>query len=264
MEGNKACADCDSPSPKWASANIGILICIKCSGIHRSLGTTISFVRSLDMDKWTDEEVKGMKTRTNAEINEIYEYSVPDSYKKPNEESSMQERDIYIKAKYKDLLFKKDKNKIKKGPVSLPLRSLSLSSSSSSSEGKSIGSGEIITHGILFIVLVEGKNLIKADLLSDSDPFCVFTNGRQTVTSKVVQDSCNPNWRNEQLSLSLENLSRPISLKVWDKDPVGQDFLGGAEINLQSLNLTDDPKDVWIPLDKQGSIHIKLSYQFLM
>ncbi|BAH93623.1 Os06g0609450 [Oryza sativa Japonica Group] len=41
---NRICADCSSPDPKWASANIGVFICLKCSGIHRSLGTHISKV----------------------------------------------------------------------------------------------------------------------------------------------------------------------------------------------------------------------------
>ncbi|CAH8385813.1 unnamed protein product [Eruca vesicaria subsp. sativa] len=39
---NRVCADCGAPDPKWASANIGVFICLKCCGVHRSLGTHIS------------------------------------------------------------------------------------------------------------------------------------------------------------------------------------------------------------------------------
>lgn len=39
-----------SPDPTWASLNLGALICIECSGIHRNLGTHLSRVRSLDLD----------------------------------------------------------------------------------------------------------------------------------------------------------------------------------------------------------------------
>ncbi|KAL0354978.1 UNVERIFIED_CONTAM: ADP-ribosylation factor GTPase-activating protein AGD1 [Sesamum radiatum] len=39
MPGNDKCADCGAPEPDWASLNLGILICIECSGIHRNLGT---------------------------------------------------------------------------------------------------------------------------------------------------------------------------------------------------------------------------------
>lgn len=38
--------------PEWASLNLGILMCIECSGIHRNLGSHISKVRSLGLDDW--------------------------------------------------------------------------------------------------------------------------------------------------------------------------------------------------------------------
>ncbi|RRT41738.1 hypothetical protein B296_00048946 [Ensete ventricosum] len=40
--GNDICADCAAPEPDWASLNLGILLCIECSGVHRNLGVHIS------------------------------------------------------------------------------------------------------------------------------------------------------------------------------------------------------------------------------
>lgn len=38
--------------PEWASVNLGVLMCIECSGIHRNLGSHISKIRSLGLDDW--------------------------------------------------------------------------------------------------------------------------------------------------------------------------------------------------------------------
>lgn len=45
---NSACADCGKRKPEWVSLNLGILVCLECSGVHRSLGTHVSKVRLAD------------------------------------------------------------------------------------------------------------------------------------------------------------------------------------------------------------------------
>nr|CAH7721960.1 unnamed protein product [Callosobruchus chinensis] len=52
VPGNGCCVDCDATNPDWASLNLGVLMCIECSGIHRNLGSHISRVRSMDLDDW--------------------------------------------------------------------------------------------------------------------------------------------------------------------------------------------------------------------
>jgi hypothetical protein len=44
MEANTICADCDNPNPDWVSLNLGVLLCIECSAVHRSLGVHVSKV----------------------------------------------------------------------------------------------------------------------------------------------------------------------------------------------------------------------------
>lgn len=63
VPGNRACADCGNQDAKWASINLGVVVCIECSGAHRSLGVHISKVRSLTMDDLTDNQKGGMIRR---------------------------------------------------------------------------------------------------------------------------------------------------------------------------------------------------------
>lgn len=41
---NTTCADCGMAAPDWVSLNLGILVCLQCSGVHRSLGVHVSKV----------------------------------------------------------------------------------------------------------------------------------------------------------------------------------------------------------------------------
>lgn len=36
----------------------GVFLCIRCSGIHRSMGTHISKVKSIDLDAWTPVQLE--------------------------------------------------------------------------------------------------------------------------------------------------------------------------------------------------------------
>ncbi|KAI0984965.1 hypothetical protein GJ496_010523 [Pomphorhynchus laevis] len=73
LAGNHICADCSAPDPEWASINLGILVCIDCSGSHRDLGTHISRIRSLDLDIWNEELQTIMKSFGNQFANRIWE-----------------------------------------------------------------------------------------------------------------------------------------------------------------------------------------------
>ena len=69
--------------PSWASINLGVLLCIECSGIHRSLGVHISKVRSVTLDAWESEVLRVMMKLGNRIANSILEYDIPEGTVKP-------------------------------------------------------------------------------------------------------------------------------------------------------------------------------------
>ena len=100
IAGNNVCAECGAQDPEWASIKLGIVICLECSGIHRSLGTHISKVRSLTLDKWLPEYVAFLCKRGNAAANRFLEANVPENVVRLNPRTQRPLREEYIKNKY--------------------------------------------------------------------------------------------------------------------------------------------------------------------
>ncbi len=73
---NKLCADCKNSPPSWASINLGVFICIKCSGVHRELGTHISKIKSVNLDIWSDDILEKFKKIDNKISNDFWEYNL--------------------------------------------------------------------------------------------------------------------------------------------------------------------------------------------
>ncbi|KAL4630746.1 arf-GAP with coiled-coil, ANK repeat and PH domain-containing protein 2 isoform X3 [Arapaima gigas] len=106
VPGNDSCCDCEASDPRWASINLGITLCIQCSGIHRSLGVHFSKVRSLTLDTWEPELLKLMCELGNTVINKIYEARREEmAARKPKAGDSRQEAESYIRAKYVEKRF---------------------------------------------------------------------------------------------------------------------------------------------------------------
>ncbi|OQE34547.1 hypothetical protein PENCOP_c017G02078 [Penicillium coprophilum] len=103
-QGNNWCADCGSSSKvEWVSINLGIILCIECSGIHRSLGTHISKIRSLTLDvhSFSNDIVEILLQIGNRVSNMIWEANL-DQTLKPSASSTREQRLKFITAKYVD------------------------------------------------------------------------------------------------------------------------------------------------------------------
>ncbi|KAF2176668.1 centaurin-beta-2 [Zopfia rhizophila CBS 207.26] len=101
---NKICADCGSENKvDWVSINLGIVICIECSGIHRSLGTHITKVRSLTLDttSFTPDIIGILLKIGNRVSNMVWEARL-DRASKPSPTSTREQRLQFITSKYAD------------------------------------------------------------------------------------------------------------------------------------------------------------------
>lgn len=233
---NRICADCSAPDPRWASANIGVFLCLKCSGVHRSLGTHVSKVLSVALDRWTEDEINSViEVGGNSYANAIYEAFLPEGYHKPHADSSQEERANFIRLKYELQEFLKPSLRIVSNKGSLQATDSGKDTGSASySDSFKSEAGMVEFIGILKVKVIRGTKLAVRDMLS-SDPYVVLNLGQQKAKTSIIKSNLNPVW-NEELKLSVPQQYGPLKLQVFDHDIISKDdIMGEAEVDLQPM-----------------------------
>lgn len=85
ISANKMCFDCNKKGASWASVHMGVFICLDCAGRHRQLGVHLSFVRSVDLDEWTEENRAKMVVSGNKKALEYMKKKGGSHLNSPNE-----------------------------------------------------------------------------------------------------------------------------------------------------------------------------------
>ena len=102
---NNICADCGTNGTRWVSVNHGVFVCIRCSGIHRSVGVHVTKVKSTNLDKWTRAEIEVMRQIGNARGKEMWEAKMTRGVKPPTMSDTDAVVKSYILQKYEDKAF---------------------------------------------------------------------------------------------------------------------------------------------------------------
>uniref|UniRef100_A0A8C4H3R2 Arf-GAP with Rho-GAP domain, ANK repeat and PH domain-containing protein 2 n=1 Tax=Dicentrarchus labrax TaxID=13489 RepID=A0A8C4H3R2_DICLA len=107
-EANRSCADCRALQPEWASVNLGVVICKKCAGQHRSLGPSISKVRSLKLDSsiWSNELVELFLEVGNKNANSLWAANLP-LEEELYSGASAEQRATFIRRKYRERKYRR-------------------------------------------------------------------------------------------------------------------------------------------------------------
>ena len=101
---NKYCAECGDKGATWCSTNLGVFVCIRCSGVHRKMGTHISKVKSSTLDSWNNNLFTNFRNLGgNKLVNSYYEAKNRGHKPAPNSDSHELER--FIRDKYEKKLF---------------------------------------------------------------------------------------------------------------------------------------------------------------
>ncbi|KAM0346790.1 hypothetical protein ACHAPU_005130 [Fusarium lateritium] len=124
-------------------------------------------------------------------------------------------------------------------------------------------SESINNMGTLRVDVLDAIDLPSADRNGKSDPYCKFElNGQEIHKTKVQKKTLNPTW-NEYFEVNVASrTAAQFKLTVWDYDFADKpDFLGGADVNLESLDPFRPSETKYILDGKSGSVRIRLLFR---
>lgn len=176
MAGNDHCADCGRLGPDWSAKNHGVIVCIRCAGVHRKLGTHISTVLSLVADNWDEESLNMVrKKKGNSAVNKVLEANLPATFSRASLLTDDVALERFIRSKYQSGVFRKEGS----GQM---VNTLHPAVSSSK-----IAMVEYV--GLVFIELLAGHDLPLSSSCLGRAPYVVFSTSGQSAKTTPGQSN---------------------------------------------------------------------------
>ena len=103
---NSECADCGATrTVRFTSVTLGIFLCNRCYGIHRSVGAHITRTKCVGLDTWSPGEVEAMRAMGNTQAKACFEAVVPAGVARATASSTDREAERWIRDKYERRLY---------------------------------------------------------------------------------------------------------------------------------------------------------------
>uniref|UniRef100_A0A914Z7Q7 Uncharacterized protein n=1 Tax=Panagrolaimus superbus TaxID=310955 RepID=A0A914Z7Q7_9BILA len=249
IPGNNKCADCGNPETGWASINLGILICIECSGAHRSLGVHNSKIRSLKMDDIEETQWQILLKLGNDKVNALYLSNLPEKNPIPSPAtvtSTRPQREAWITAKYVDKRFceKKIATGLAKGHIrsssSAVIRQHSLSEYSIESSTVPAAANNIATPSVTpnsarsdsgLSVDAVSKRFSRSSYGSDNNLEQLEQNSNATEVEKLAMEALRDG--------NLEEMRKALNLGLDLNVPIGTSFLLHSAIKNHDTTMSE-------------------------
>ncbi|WOH03401.1 hypothetical protein DCAR_0622798 [Daucus carota subsp. sativus] len=143
--------------------------------------------------------------------------------------------------------------KVSLGELHLKIEAVNVDDSEGS-KGSNGGSG----NGWIELSLIEGRDLIAADIRGTSDPYVRVQYGNLKRKTKIMYKTLNPKWNQ---TLEFPDDGSPLELHVKDYNALlPTSNIGDCVVEYQGLPV-NQMADKWIPLQgvKRGEIHVQIT-----
>ncbi|XP_034724938.1 extended synaptotagmin-1 isoform X1 [Etheostoma cragini] len=128
-----------------------------------------------------------------------------------------------------------------------------------------------LPRGVVRIHLLEAQNLaakdnyVKGVMAGLSDPYAILRVGPQTFTSKHIDNTDSPQWKEMYEVIVHEVPGQELEVEVYDKDTDQDDFLGRTKVDLDIVKKSI-VVDNWFTLKEtpSGRVHFRLEWLALL